>query len=95
MVGLLLAVFCSSAAVMAGITALGKQVFDATGEELALGILGLVEFLPAALLVLVTGTVADRFERRRIVSAAFSGEALFAVGLAVYAASGGVRVVPI
>ena len=94
-VGLLLSVFCSSAAVMAGITALGKQVFDATGEELALGVLGLVEFLPAALLVLVTGTVADRFERRRIVTAAFVGEGLFAVGLALYAASGGLRVAPI
>ena len=34
----------------------------------ALGILGLVEFLPALVLVLVTGTVADRFDRRRIAS---------------------------
>ena len=41
-------------------TVLGKQVYDITGRELDIGLLGLAEFLPAALLVLVTGSVADR-----------------------------------
>ena len=58
----------SNAAALALTTALGKQVYDLTGSELALGLLGLAEFAPNALLVLVTGTLADRFSRRRIVT---------------------------
>ena len=45
--------------------ALGKQAFDITGREADIGFIGLAEFLPAALLVLVTGSVADRFDRKR------------------------------
>jgi MFS family permease len=39
---------------------LGKQVYDMTGREIDIGWIGLLEFLPAAFLVLVTGMVADR-----------------------------------
>ena len=53
---------------------LGKQIFDISGHELDLGLLGLAEFLPAAILVLVTGAVADRFDRRRIALFAILGE---------------------
>ncbi|NDH46259.1 MAG: hypothetical protein EBX99_00130 [Acidimicrobiia bacterium] len=56
----------TSAGVMLQATVLGKQVYDITGRELDIGLLGLAEFLPAALLVLVTGTVADRFNRKVI-----------------------------
>ena len=59
---------------------LGKLVFDMTGSELALGLLGLAEFAPAALLVFVTGTVADRVDRRRLAAIALSVEALTVVG---------------
>ena len=48
-------------------TVLGKQIYDITGRELDIGLLGLAEFLPAALLVLVTGSVADRFNRKSLV----------------------------
>ena len=78
-----------SVAVNAGIllqaTALGKQIYDITGRELDIGLLGLAEFLPAALLVLVTGSVADRFDRRIVGSLATFGEVACAVGLALYA----------
>src|SRR4051794_2222494 len=87
-VALLLAVFCASAGTMAGETALGKQVFDITGHELDLGWLGLIEFTPAALLVLVTGAVADRFDRRRVVFVAAAAQAALALGLAWYAQGG-------
>jgi MFS family permease len=43
-----------------------KQVYDLTGNELDIGWLGLAQFVPAALLVLVSGWVADRFDRRRV-----------------------------
>ena len=46
--------------------ALGKHIFDITDSELDIGWLGLAEFMPAVLLVLVTGTVADRLNRKKI-----------------------------
>jgi len=80
-----------SAAVNAGVllqaTALGKQIYDITGRELDIGLLGLAEFLPAALLVLVTGSVADRFNRRIVASLAVAGEFACSVALAIYAMS--------
>lgn len=92
---LLLGVFCGSTAVLTTVTALGKQVYDLTGSELALGLLGLAEFAPAALLVLVTGAVADRFDRRRVMRLAALGEGACALALAGYAASGRTQLGPI
>ena len=66
-------------------TALGKNVFDITGSELDIGWLGLAEFVPAALLVLVTGTVADRFNRRVVSMLAQAGEMLCSILLMLYA----------
>ena len=81
---LLTTTLCSSAATLAIVTALGKLVYDISQDELDLGLLGLVEFAPAALLVLVTGSVADRFPRRRIATAAYLGEAAATAALAVH-----------
>ena len=92
---LLASVFLSASAVLAQATVLGKQVYDLTGRELDLGLLGLAEFAPAALLVLVTGTVADRCDRRKITALAFVGQAAVAAGLAWYASTGPTRVWPI
>jgi MFS family permease len=64
---------------------LGKQIFDITGSELALGILGLVEFAPAALLVLLTGAVADRFDRRRVACIGLAAECCGTTALLLYA----------
>jgi len=75
---------CSSVGALALTTVLGKVVFDLTDSELALGILGLVEFLPSLLLVLVSGTLADRLDRRRLASAALVLEALAAAAIAYY-----------
>ncbi len=94
-VALLVSAFCASAATMAGETALGKQVFDITHHELDLGWLGLIEFAPAAVLVLVTGSVADRFDRRRVVCVAASAQGLVAIALAWYAHVGHRAVGPI
>ena len=66
-------------------TALGKNVFDITGSELDIGWLGLAEFVPAALLVLVTGTVADRFNRRIVSMIAQAGEMFCSLLLMLYA----------
>ena len=91
----LVATFTSSIATLALTTVLGKQVFDLTGREIDLGLLGLVEFAPNALLVLVTGTLADRVDRRRMASIAMFGEAVVIAGIAWYASTDPTSSVPI
>jgi MFS family permease len=49
--------------------AVGWYIYDQTRDPLMLGFVGLVQFAPSLLLVLVTGSVADRFNRRRIIGA--------------------------
>lgn len=56
----------------------GWQVYDRTGDVLALGLVGLSEALPFLALVLFGGHVADRLDRRRICQAAILGLALCA-----------------
>jgi predicted MFS family arabinose efflux permease len=62
-------------------------VYDLTGSEFDLGLLGLAEFAPALLLVLVSGAVADRFDRRRVAAAAGMTQAVMALALGWYAGS--------
>jgi MFS family permease len=66
-------------------TALGKHVYDITGSEMSIGWLGLAEFVPAAALVLVTGTVADRLNRKRVSLIAQFGEFTCSILLMMYA----------
>jgi MFS family permease len=47
--------------------AVGWQVYALTGSAFALGMVGLVSFLPTALLTFLAGHVADRFDRKRVV----------------------------
>ncbi|MFZ4718189.1 MAG: MFS transporter [Ilumatobacteraceae bacterium] len=75
--------------------ALGKQAYDITGRAADLGWIGLAEFLPAMLLVLVTGTVADRFDRKKVAVIAISGEVLCSVALMVYSFSEPTEVWPL
>lgn len=44
----------------------GWKIYADTGSALALGMIGLAQFLPMLLLTFVVGHVADRFDRRRI-----------------------------
>jgi len=66
--------FCSTFAVQIVAVSVGWQVYDLTRDPLDLGIIGLVQFLPLLLLVLVTGAVADRFGRRLVMGAAIALE---------------------
>jgi MFS family permease len=45
---------------------IGWQIYDLTGSAMALGLVGLFQFLPQLLLTLVVGHVADRYNRRII-----------------------------
>jgi MFS family permease len=46
----------------------GWQMYDETRNPLYLGLIGLFQFLPSLLLILVTGSVADRYNRRMIMA---------------------------
>src|ERR1700761_1124156 len=64
-----------------GAVAIGWQVYDLTGSAFDLGMIGLVQFLPTALLVFVAGQTADKFERKRVVQLCQLAEAVTAVFL--------------
>jgi MFS family permease len=61
--------------------AVGWQMYDLTGSAWDLGLVGLYQFVPALLLTLVAGHVADRVHRGRIIAACFAGQALVAMML--------------
>ena len=75
--------------------ALGKHVYDITDSKLALGLVGLAEFLPALLLLPITGPTADRFDRRRVGAIAAWSEGFIAVAMAVYAFSDPTSPIPL
>lgn len=64
--------------------AIGWQVYDLTRSPLALGLVGLMQFIPSLFLALYTGHAADRYDRRTIVALAQAAEALVLLSLAVF-----------
>ncbi|MBS9721587.1 MFS transporter [Tianweitania sp. BSSL-BM11] len=59
----------------------GWQIYDLTRDPFDLGLVGIIQFLPSLLLVLVTGAVADRFGRRLVMGLAALLEAFCALAL--------------
>ena len=55
--------------------AVGWQVWQLTRNPLSLAFVGLTQFLPFVLLVLVGGQIADRTDRRLVLIAAYTVEA--------------------
>jgi len=72
---------CATLASQMMAVAVGWHVYALTSNALALGLVGLSEFLPFVLLVLVGGHVADRIARRGIVLAAYAAEICCALAL--------------
>lgn len=60
------AVLASRLAMQILTVAVGWYVYDLTDSALALGLVGLAQFAPMAVVALPAGMVADRFDRRRI-----------------------------
>jgi MFS family permease len=79
--------FAFYAGIMLQVATLGKHVYDKTGRVIDIGWLGLAEFLPIALLVFITGSVADRYNRKHVAAIALSGEFLCALALVWYSIS--------
>jgi MFS family permease len=73
----------------------GWQIYDITRDPLDLGLVGLAQFLPPLVLVLVTGLAADKFSRRMIMAVCLSVELLCAAGLVLFTLSTPTTVVPV
>lgn len=61
---------------------MGWQIYALTHSAFDLGMAGLVQFVPTAVLVFVTGSAADRFSRRRVMQACQVAQGIVAAFLA-------------
>lgn len=64
--------------------AVGWQVYAITGNALDLGLIGLAQFAPFILLVLVAGQAADHFNRRAIIIVCYGVELSCALSLLLF-----------
>jgi MFS family permease len=71
----------STVAFQAQTVGVGWQMYALTGDPLDLGLVGLVQFVPIVVLTLVVGHVADRYDRRLILTVCQTIEALTAAVL--------------
>jgi MFS family permease len=62
--------FLSTVAMMVQSVAIGWQIYDIERTPLALGLVGLCEFVPMFLLTLPAGDISDRFDQRRVLAIA-------------------------
>ena len=68
--------FISTLAIQVQSVAIGWQIYDMERTPLALGLVGLCQFLPMFLLTLPAGDITDRFNQRRVYSLAAGLQAL-------------------
>jgi MFS family permease len=87
--------FLSALAIQMQNVAVGWLVYDLTSDPLALGLVGLAGFLPAICLALVTGHVADRFDRRTVLMTCYAVMTLSGLGLLAHTLSASTTVWPI
>jgi MFS family permease len=69
------------------IVAIGWSIYDITRDPFDLALVALVQFVPNCLLVLVTGAVADRYPRKRILVLCTIAEFVFTLGIFVFTRS--------
>jgi MFS family permease len=75
--------------------AVGWQVYEITKRPLDLGLVGLAQFLPGLLLFLVSGYVADHYDRRKVLTGASIGYGLCSTMLLIITLRGVHSVYPI
>ncbi|KSV84657.1 Enterobactin exporter EntS [compost metagenome] len=68
--------------------AVGWQIYDLTRDPFDLGLIGLFQFLPSLVLILVTGAAADRYNRRMIMGICMVISTLCATALLLLTVSG-------
>lgn len=68
--------------------AVGWQIYDLTRDPFDLGLIGLFQFLPSLVLILVTGAAADRYNRRMIMGICMVVSTLCAAALLLLTMAG-------
>src|SRR5688572_1312554 len=79
--------FLTTIALQIQATALAWQIYAITGDMFQLGLIGLAEFLPAALLALPAGHLADRIDRRLLILIGVTAELFAALTLVILAST--------
>jgi MFS family permease len=87
--------FLATIALQIQSVAVGWQIYQQTGSTLDLGLIGLAQFLPFALLILIAGHFADQWNRRTIVLSCFFVELVCGLLLLFFARTGLTSVVPV
>src|ERR1051325_6860584 len=67
---------------------IGWQIYEITNSAFDLGLVGLIQFVPAVILTLLIGHAADRYDRRLIVRTAHGVYALAALMITLALLSG-------
>jgi MFS family permease len=80
--------FLATVAMQMQAVAISWQVYEISHDAFDLGLIGLSLFLPAIALVLVTGQVADRYNRKTIIQVCLAADVVFA-GILVWLAHRG------
>jgi MFS family permease len=75
----LLVRFLAEAATLAQSVAVGWAIYQRSNSPLSLGLVGLAQFVPMALLMLPAGELCDRLQPRRVLSAGLALQALSTV----------------
>ena len=87
--------FLASFAVQIISVSVAWQVYDLTRDPFDLGLVGILQFAPSLLLVLITGAASDRYGRRLIMAICEAIEALCALALLYFTLIGSTSVLPI
>lgn len=87
--------FCIVVATEMQSVAVGWQVYEITKKPLDLGLVGLAQFLPGILLFLVSGHIADRYDRRNLTTLCYAGFAVCSALLLAITLHGAHSVYPI
>jgi MFS family permease len=87
--------FATGLAIQVHDVGVGWYVYEITRSAWALGLVGLAVFLPNLLFALVAGEVADRFDRRLVVTASFATMATVSLGLLVTVIVGTTSPIPV
>ena len=86
---------CTNFATQIVAVAVAWQIYDLTRDPFDLGIIGLVQFLPLLLLVLITGAVADRFGRKLVMAISIAGQFLCTLAILYFSWRGLTSPMPI
>ena len=87
--------FLATIAVQMQSVAVGWQIYQKTGSTLDLGLIGLAQFLPFAMLILIAGHFADQWNRRWIVLGCFTVELICGILLLIFTQQGLTSALPV